>query len=111
MQAKDIMTTPVISVVPDTSVKEIARLLVEHRISAVPVIDGTQRLVGIVSAGDLMRRPEADTAGRRSWWLYFFTSLETAAAQYAKSYGLLARDVMTPRPITVTEEASAAEIA
>ena len=111
MKAKDIMTTPVISVRPDTSVKEMVRLLADHRISAVPVIDGTQRLVGIVSEGDLIRRPEADTATRRSWWLYVFSSLETAAAQYAKSYGLLARDVMTPKPITVTEDASAAEIA
>jgi CBS-domain-containing membrane protein len=67
--------------------------------------------VGIVSEGDLIRRPEADTATRRSWWLYFFSSLETAAAQYAKSYGLLARDVMTPTPITLTEDTSAAEIA
>jgi CBS domain-containing protein len=72
MQTKDIMTTPVISVGPDTSVKEIAQLLAHHRISAVPVIEGTRRLVGIVSEGDLIRRPEADTATRRSWWLYFW---------------------------------------
>jgi CBS domain-containing protein len=111
MRAKDIMTTPVISAGPETPIREIAQLLVDNRISAVPIIDGTQRLVGIVSEGDLMRRPEAGTETRRSWWLYFFTSLETAAAQYARSHGLLARDVMTPKPVTATEDADASEIA
>ena len=45
MKAKDIMTTPVVTITPDTSVREIAALLLERRISAVPVVEGGQ-LVG-----------------------------------------------------------------
>ncbi len=69
MQAKDVMTRNVITVKPDTPVTKIATLLVEHHISAVPVVDEENRVLGIVSEGDLMRRPETGTEGRRSWWL------------------------------------------
>lgn len=56
MQAIDIMTPNVVSVGPDTEVRDIAQLLLKHRISAVPVVDEDRQLVGIVSEGDLMRR-------------------------------------------------------
>ncbi|BBI60136.1 hypothetical protein HSBAA_14420 [Vreelandella sulfidaeris] len=56
MQAIDIMTPKVVSVGPDAEVRDIAQLLLKHRISAVPVVDGEQRVIGIVSEGDLMRR-------------------------------------------------------
>ena len=69
MNAKDIMSTPVVTVGPHTSVRDIAGLLFKHRISAVPVVD-EGRLVGIVSEGDLLHRYEIGTAdaGRGSWW-------------------------------------------
>ncbi len=60
MHASDIMSTPVISVAPDTPVREIAALLHEKRISAVPVLD-KGRLVGLVSEGDLLHREEIGT--------------------------------------------------
>ena len=56
MQAKDIMTPAVITVRPDATVNDIAGLLMEKNISAVPVLDDNDALVGIVSEGDLMRR-------------------------------------------------------
>jgi CBS domain-containing protein len=65
MRASDVMTSDVVTVGPETSVGEVARLLVEHRISAVPVVDATGRLVGIVSEGDLIGRVETP-AGRRA---------------------------------------------
>ena len=55
MKARDIMTSPVISVLPDTPVRDIAGLLSERRISGVPVLEG-ERLVGLVSEADLLRR-------------------------------------------------------
>ena len=55
MQAKDIMTVNVISVSADAPVHEVVRLLLKHRISAVPVVDGARKVVGIVSEGDLLR--------------------------------------------------------
>ena len=61
MQVRDVMTTRVITVAPDTEVAEIARCLLENRISAVPVVETDGRLVAVVSEGDLMRRSESGT--------------------------------------------------
>jgi CBS domain-containing protein len=77
MRAMDVMTTEVITVDPDTSVQALAALLSERSISGVPVVDADNRVVGIVSEGDLLHRVETGTerrplvrAGRRrSWWL------------------------------------------
>lgn len=113
MKAKDVMTRPVVSVSPDTGVREIARTLLGRRISAVPVLDGGGRIVGIVSEGDLMRRPESHTESRglRSWWLEVLEESEDRARRYLKSHGLTAAEVMTRTVITVGENTSLAEIA
>ena len=73
MQAKDIMTTRVVTVPPDESISQVAAILVERNISAVPVVDADGTLRGIVSEGDLLHRAEIGTdrpAG--SWWLRMF---------------------------------------
>ena len=112
MKAKDIMTTPVVTITPDTSVREIAALLLERRISAVPVVEGG-RLVGLVSEGDLLRRHEIGTDRDRpagSWWLRLFHS-PPSPAEYVKSHAAHARDIMTREVITVAEGTPIAEIA
>lgn len=111
MLAKDIMTTEVVSVPPDTAVSEIAGLLLRNRISAVPVVDGENRVLGIVSEGDLLRRPETETEPHHTWWLRLLESSDARAAEYAKSHGLRAKDVMTENVIGVTEETPVGEIA
>jgi CBS domain-containing protein len=112
MKAKDVMTTRVVTVGPGTTVREVAELLLRHRISAVPVVDGDGRLAGIVSEGDLIHRVETGTAERsRSWWLRLFEDRETLAAEYVKSHATKVSDVMTKPVITVDEEADLAEIA
>src|SRR6266540_3847970 len=63
MQTRDIMTSPVVTVTPDTSVKDAAAALVEHGINAVPVVDDGRRLVGIVSEADLLRLEEPYDVG------------------------------------------------
>lgn len=102
MQAIDIMTTNVVSVGPDTEVREIAQLLLNRRISAVPVVDGESKVLGIVSEGDLMRRVDSDDHHERSWWLSLFSSGKNAE-DYVKSHGRKAHEVMTPDPLTVAE--------
>ncbi|EHA15772.1 CBS domain-containing protein [Halomonas sp. HAL1] len=102
MQAIDIMTPKVVSVGPDAEVSEIARLLLHHRISAVPVVDAEHRVIGIVSEGDLMRRVEDDDGHGRSWWLTLFAGGKSAS-DYVKSHGRKAHEVMTPNPMTVEE--------
>ena len=112
MLAKDIMTSPVVTVSPDTTVSEIAALLLDKCISAVPVVDGTNAVIGIVSEGDLMRRPESDTGTRkRSWWLEVWRGAPELAQEYNKSHGQRASDVMTKNVVSVGEDMAVAEIA
>jgi CBS domain-containing protein len=66
MRAMDVMTTEVITVDPDTSVQALARLLSERGISGVPVVDSDNRLIGVVSEGDLLHRVETGTERRPS---------------------------------------------
>jgi CBS domain-containing protein len=111
MQARDIMTTKVVTVAPDTRVEEIARLLLERRISGVPVVDADGRLVGIVTEGDLMRRPDIGTERHRGWWLRLFGDERERAAEYARAHGSRADEVMTRNVVTVDEDTPVGEIA
>lgn len=112
MKAKDVMTSPVVTVGPDTPVHEIAALLFERRISGVPVLqDG--RLVGLVSEADLLRRHEIGTdriAQPHSWWLRLFGGDRTPA-EYVKTHAGRARDVMVREVVSVTPETPIADIA
>jgi CBS domain-containing protein len=111
MLAKDIMTQNIITATPETPVAEVAALLLRNRISAVPVVDDDSRVLGIVSEGDLMHRPENGTEKRRgAWWLNLFTMQEDLAAEYAKSHGIHAADVMTTSVVAVPEDMPLAEI-
>ena len=58
MKAHDVMVSPVITVQPSASVKDVAKIFMERRISAVPVVDDHGKFVGIVSEGDLLHRAE-----------------------------------------------------
>jgi CBS domain-containing protein len=116
MRAMDVMTTNVITVGPDTTVQEIAQLLSERSISGVPVVDADNRLVGIVSEGDLLHRVETGTERRtqrrrRSWWLDTIGSDEELARDYIKSHGRTAKDVMTREVVTADETTDLADIA
>lgn len=111
MRASDIMTTSVVSVGPDTEVKEIAGLLLKHRISAVPVVNKNDQVIGLVSEGDLMRRAENDTEDRHAWWLAELVSTRNKPADYIKSHGRRASDVMTRAVISVEDDAPLNEIA
>jgi CBS domain-containing protein len=112
MKASDIMTAPVVSVEPDTEVRTIAEPLIKHCISGVPVVDAG-RLVGFVSEGDLLRRREIGTdrkAPRGSWWLRLFGA-DSSPADYVKSHARRARDIMTPKVVSVSPHASLSKIA
>ncbi len=111
LTAADVMTSDVITVTPDTSVREIAKLMYTRHISGVPVIDGEKRVIGIVGEGDLLGH--ADIAGERhrTWWLDAFVNSNALAREYIKTHGRVASDVMTPTVIMVAPTASIVEIA
>ena len=106
IRAKDIMTKNVVWVNPSKTVQEIARLMSQKHISAVPVVDNNNKIVGLVSEGDLIQREELGTAttlpGQKT---------RGANADYGKSHGIYASDVMTRNVITVSEDTPLAEIA
>ena len=111
MKAHDVMVSPVITVKPSSSVKEAAKIFLERRISAAPVVDDQGKLVGIISEGDLMHRAEAGTERHRSWWLRLLTAEETLAAEYVKAHARKVADVMTRDVITAGPETPLHEIA
>jgi len=112
MRARDVMTTSVISASPEMSVQETAKLLVEHSISAVPVIDADGKLIGIVSEGDLVHRVEIGThARRRSWWLELLASSRELASEYVKEHAQTVKDLMTVDVVTVAEDTPLSEVA
>jgi CBS domain-containing protein len=111
MKAADVMVSSVISVRLEATVQEVAGVLLKNCISAVPVMGADGELVGIVSEGDLMRRPEAGTLRRPSWWLTLVGSKEEQALEYIKSHSRKVTDVMTQRVVTASPDTPVADIA
>ena len=109
MQAQDVMTTVVATIPADATVQEAAKLMLERGISALPVMDSKDRVIGVVSEGDLMRRAEFGTDSSRSWWLRLFA--EDAARDYVKTHGASVRDVMTSPVISVRRTTPLDEVA
>lgn len=111
MRAKDVMTSQVVTVSPQTTVRNIAGLFIKSRISAVPVVDDAGRLVGIVSEGDLINRSDAGTRHRSSWWLEIVAGPDARAREYLRAHAQLAEDVMTRDVVTVDEDTPLGEVA
>src|SRR5665647_3439886 len=104
MNANDVMTRNVISVAPDMTVLQAARLMLQHHISGLPVIDKAGKLVGVLSEGDFLRRRETRTERRRSRWLEFLMGPGRTAAEYTHSHGSKVPEVMTTEVKTVGED-------
>jgi len=111
MRAMDVMTTAVVTVNPDSTVQDLAKLISERGISGVPVVENG-RLVGIVSEGDLLHRAETGTERRtaRRRWRWFDPGLEEAR-DYIKAHGRTVRDIMTREIISVDDTTDLADVA
>jgi CBS domain-containing protein len=101
MKLSDIMTHPVITVTPETTVGIAAELMLEHRVSGLPVVDASGAVVGIVTEGDLLRRAETGTERRRARWLEFLIAPGRLASEYAHAHGRRVGEVMTDTVLTV----------
>lgn len=102
MSVRDVMTSPVISVTPETSVRDALKLMLDKRISGLPVVDDAGLLLGVVSEGDFLRRSELGTERRRPGWLDFILGSGRAAEDYAHSHGRTVAEVMTRDVVTVS---------
>src|SRR5271168_4508213 len=111
MRAIDVMVRDVVTVHPDTDVAEAIKLLAEHDLSALPVVDPAGNLVGVLSEADLIHRVEIGTEKRRPWWQEAVTGASTLAADFAKSHGKKVGEVMTSVVISVSEDTPLSEIA
>jgi CBS domain-containing protein len=110
MHAHHIMTRRVISVDPETSVVEAAKLMLRNHVSGLPVVDKAGAVVGIVSEGDFLRRGEIGTPRKRGRLLSFFLGYAGSAEDYVREHGRKVSEVMTHSPITVSEDTPLPEL-
>jgi CBS domain-containing protein len=103
MRADDVMTSNLVTVGEDASVRDVALVLLQNQISAVPVIDRMGNMIGIVSEGDLMRRPGSDTQ--------LSSEQAMGEAEFVKMHSRHVTDVMTRGVITATSDTPVAKIA
>jgi CBS domain-containing protein len=106
MQVKDIMTINVISIGADEPVVKAASLMLQNRISGLPVVDKEGELIGMVTEGDFLRRGELGTRRRRPKWLEFIVGPGKLAEEYVRTSGGRVEEIMTPDPWTIREDAS-----
>ena len=111
MNASDVMISNVITVGPNACVQDVAAVLLKNGISAVPVVDANGALLGIVSEGDLMQRPEGGTERRHSVWLELLTTSGALAQEYVKSHSRTVADVMSKNVITAPPTMPVREVA
>src|SRR4029450_3781124 len=114
MKARDIMTRDVISVDAKARTQDVARLMLAHHISAVPIIDGTGAPIGMVSEGDLIGRNETERDERKDWWLALLAEGEPLSLEFLSSAHRperTAEDVMSRPAIIVDEDTDVGEIA
>ena len=105
MRAHQVMTRKLLTVKADTSILDAARLMLQHHISGLPVLDDTGRLVGIVSEGDFTRRSEIGTQGPRIRWLDFLMGAGKSALDFVREHGRKVGEIMTRGPLfSATED-------
>ena len=110
MKAADIMTRRVVSIGAEASVLEAIRLMLQNKISGLPVVDVEGLLAGIVTEGDFLRRAETGTQRTRSRWLEFLMGPGRLAAEYVHSHGRKGSEVMTADPVAIDEDTPLAEV-
>ena len=101
MKARDVMTPRVISIEADAAIMQAVRLMLQNRISGLPVLDKEGELLGIVTEGDFLRRGELGTQRQRPKWLEFVLGPGKLAAEYTHTSGRKVEEIMTPDPRTI----------
>jgi CBS domain-containing protein len=110
MKAKDVMTPTVITIAPDASILEALRLMLQHRISGLPVVEKKGNLAGIVTEADFLRRAETGTERRRPRWVEFLLGPGPLAKDYVQTHARTINEIMTAEVEAVTEDTDLYEI-
>ncbi len=110
MRAHQIMTRPVITVAPETTIVEAANTMLQKHVSGLPVVNEAGKLVGIISEGDFIRRSEIGTQRRRGQFLRFILGSGKEANDFVHEHGRKVAEIMTQEPLTITEDTALEEI-
>jgi CBS domain-containing protein len=104
MNAADLMTSFVVTVRPDATIEYAAQLMLQYRISGLPVTDSDAALLGIITESDLLRRAETGTEKNHARWVSLLIGPGRLAQEYVHTHGRKVGDVMTERVTTVTPQ-------
>ena len=110
MKATDLMTSFVVTVRPDATIEYAAQLMLQHRISGLPVTDSDGAVLGIVTESDLLRRAETGTDKRHTRWVSLLIGQGRLAQEYVHTHGRKVGEVMTERVFIVTPETPLADL-
>ena len=103
MEARQVMTSPILTISPGASLRQAIEMMLERRVSGLPVVNEIGQLVGMISEGDLLHRSELGTEKHRSKWLDFLVGPGRSASDYVQSHSRRVADVMTTDIVTVRE--------
>jgi len=110
LNAGDIMTRQPITATPEMLIAEAVKLMAQHRISGLPVVDATGVVVGIVSEGDLLRRAELGTERQHRRWVELLLGPGRRAREYVDAHARKVGEVMTDEVASVVAETSLADV-
>ena len=110
MRVSDVMTRNVISIRPDDTILKAARIMLQNRISGLPVVDAEDNLIGMVTEGDFLPRTEISTQRRRRKWIEFVLGPGRLADEFTHASGRKVEEIMTPEPVTVGENVDLATV-
>jgi CBS domain-containing protein len=111
MRADQIMSRQVTTIGVEATVVDAIKTMLTHRVSTLPVVDQRGKLVGILSETDLVRRAEIGTERKRGRLLTFLAGPDTTAFDFKRAHGRKIIQIMTPKPVTITEDTPVEEIA
>ena len=109
MLTGEVMSREVIAIRQDATLAKAVRLMVDARISGLPVVDEAGRLVGIVTEGDLLHRAETGTEKKGGWLANLFAA-GTQAGRYVQAHTRRVADLMTPEVLSVEEDTPLSEV-
>jgi CBS domain-containing protein len=111
MHADQMMSRQVITIGVDADLVDAIKTMLKHGVSALPVVDQAGKLVGILSKSDFLRRAEIGTERNRGRLLTFLAGPDKVAFDFKREHGRRVGEIMTPKPVTITEDTPVEEIA
>jgi CBS domain-containing protein len=110
MRAHQMMSRQVITIGVDATIVDAIKTMLKHGVSVLPVVDQAGKLVGVLSKSDFLRRAEIGTERKRGRLLTFLAGPDRVAYDFKREHGRKVGEIMTPNPVTITEDTPVEEI-